>query len=109
MHHPFTSPLDADIALMEQEPGRARAKAYDLVFNGSEIGGGSIRIHDQALQKRMFSLLNISPEEAQLRFGFLIPRLQQKSQIQEGLLYYLQEYFERVLYHQLPITYLRAS
>ena len=76
MHHPFTSPLDEDIALMEQEPGRARAKAYDLVFNGSEIGGGSIRIHDQALQKRMFSLLNISPEEAQLRFGFFLEALE---------------------------------
>ena len=76
MHHPFTSPLDEDIALMEQEPGRARAKAYDLVFNGSEIGGGSIRIHDQTLQKRMFSLLNISPEEAQLRFGFFLEALE---------------------------------
>ena len=76
MHHPFTSPLDEDIALMEQEPGRARSKAYDLVFNGSEIGGGSIRIHDPALQKRMFSLLNISPEDAQLRFGFFLEALE---------------------------------
>ena len=67
MHHPFTSPLDEDAAQLTQEPGRVRAKAYDLVLNGSEIGGGSIRIHDAAMQSQIFSLLNISAEEAKLR------------------------------------------
>jgi len=76
MHHPFTSPLDEDLDLMENEPGKARAKAYDLVLNGSEIGGGSIRIHDAALQRRIFSLLNISPEEAASRFGFFLEALE---------------------------------
>jgi aspartyl-tRNA synthetase len=76
MHHPFTSPLDEDIAKLESDPGAARAKAYDLVLNGSEIGGGSIRIHDADMQRRMFSLLNISPEEAKARFGFFLEALE---------------------------------
>ena len=76
MHHPFTSPHDEDLALVEKEPGKVRAKAYDLVLNGSEIGGGSIRIHDAALQSRIFSLLNISPEEAKSRFGFFLEALE---------------------------------
>jgi aspartyl-tRNA synthetase len=76
MHHPFTSPMDADLPLMESDPGKVRAKAYDLVLNGSEIGGGSVRIHDAALQSRVFSLLNISPEEAKLRFGFFLEALE---------------------------------
>jgi aspartyl-tRNA synthetase len=76
MHHPFTSPHDEDIQKMETDPGAVRAKAYDLVLNGSEIAGGSIRIHDSALQSRMFSLLNISEEQAKLRFGFFLEALQ---------------------------------
>jgi aspartyl-tRNA synthetase len=76
MHHPFTSPIDEDLPLMETDPGRVRAKAYDLVLNGSEIGGGSIRIHDAALQSRVFSLLNMAPEEAKLRFGFFLEALE---------------------------------
>ncbi len=76
MHHPFTAPMDDDLALMDTDPGTARAKAYDLVLNGSEIGGGSIRIHDATLQSRIFSLLNISPEEAKLRFGFFLEALE---------------------------------
>ena len=76
MHHPFTSPLDDDIAKLDSEPGTARAKAYDLVLNGSEIGGGSIRIHDADTQRRIFSLLNISDEEAKLRFGFFLEALE---------------------------------
>jgi len=76
MHHPFTSPLDADMAKLESDPGAIRAKAYDLVLNGSEIGGGSIRIHDSAMQRRIFSLLNISEEEAKLRFGFFLEALE---------------------------------
>jgi aspartyl-tRNA synthetase len=76
MHHPFTSPLDEDLDLLNSEPLRVRAKAYDLVLNGSEIGGGSIRIHDSALQSRIFSMLNISDEEARLRFGFFLDALE---------------------------------
>jgi len=75
MHHPFTSPLDEDVDKLEDKPGEVRAKAYDLVLNGSEIGGGSIRIHDQALQARMFRRLGISDEEARLRFGFFLDAL----------------------------------
>ena len=76
MHHPFTSPHDDDIDRLDTEPGKVRAKAYDLVLNGSEVGGGSIRIHDSTLQRRIFSLLNISPEEAKLRFGFFLEALE---------------------------------
>ena len=76
MHHPFTSPHDDDLARLDTEPGHVRAKAYDLVLNGSEIGGGSIRIHDSTLQRRIFSLLNISDEEAKLRFGFFLEALE---------------------------------
>jgi aspartyl-tRNA synthetase len=76
MHHPFTSPLESDAALLETDPGRARARAYDLVLNGSEIAGGSIRIHDQQLQRLIFKLLQISDEEARLRFGFFLEALE---------------------------------
>ena len=76
MHHPFPPPIDADLERLSSEPGTVRAKAYDLVLNGSEIGGGSIRIHDQAIQRRMFDLLNIGPEEAKTRFGFFLDALE---------------------------------
>ena len=76
MHHPFTSPHDDDVDKLESDPGAVRAKAYDLVLNGSEIGGGSIRIHDAALQARIFQRLGISDEEAKLRFGFFLEALQ---------------------------------
>jgi aspartyl-tRNA synthetase len=76
MHHPFTAPLESDAGLLESDPGRARARAYDLVLNGSEIAGGSIRIHDQALQRLIFKLLQISDEEAKLRFGFFVDALE---------------------------------
>jgi len=76
MHHPFTSPLESDAALLETDPGRARARAYDLVLNGSEIAGGSIRIHDQTLQRLIFKLLQISDEEAKTRFGFFLDALE---------------------------------
>jgi aspartyl-tRNA synthetase len=75
VHHPFTAPLDEDRGLLDQTPGNVRAKAYDLVLNGSEIGGGSIRIHDVILQQRIFSLLNIEEKEALLRFGFFLEAL----------------------------------
>jgi aspartyl-tRNA synthetase len=76
MHHPFTSPLDEDADKLEGDPGAVRAKAYDLVLNGSEIGGGSIRIHDAALQARIFKRLGISDEEARERFGFFLDALE---------------------------------
>ncbi|SCW76214.1 aspartate--tRNA ligase [Mucilaginibacter sp. NFR10] len=72
MHHPFTSPKPEDIAMLDTEPGAVRANAYDLVINGTEIGGGSIRIHDRGLQSLMFKHLGFSPEEAQKQFGFLM-------------------------------------
>jgi aspartyl-tRNA synthetase len=78
MHHPFTSPLDEDMEQdrLERDPGSVRAKAYDLVLNGSEIGGGSIRIHDARAQSRIFSRLGITDEEAKLRFGFFLEALE---------------------------------
>jgi aspartyl-tRNA synthetase len=72
MHHPFTSPTMEDIDLLEKDPGKIKAQAYDLVLNGSEVAGGSIRIHDSGLQSRMFKALGISDDEANQKFGFLI-------------------------------------
>lgn len=72
LHHPFTAPMDEDLQLLETNPGRARAKAYDIVLNGEELGGGSIRIHDTNLQQRIFNLLGFTDESAWERFGFLL-------------------------------------
>ncbi|MFX0547978.1 aspartate--tRNA ligase [Hathewaya histolytica] len=71
-HHPFTSPKDEDLELLESDPGKVRAKAYDIVLNGEEIGGGSIRIHDTSIQERMFNALGFTKESAWERFGFLL-------------------------------------
>ena len=76
MHHPFTSPRDEDMDKLESDPGSVRAKAYDLVLNGSEIGGGSIRIHSAEMQARIFRRLGISDEEAKTRFGFFLEALE---------------------------------
>jgi aspartyl-tRNA synthetase len=76
VHHPFTAPRDEDLALLESDPGRARAKAYDLVLNGQEAAGGSIRIHQPSVQERLFGLLGISKGEARARFGFLLEALE---------------------------------
>lgn len=72
MHHPFTSPKPEDIDMMETNPGAVRANAYDMVINGVEVGGGSIRIHDSQLQQRMFKALGFTPEQAEKQFGFLL-------------------------------------
>ena len=72
LHHPFTSPREEDFGLMQSDPENVRARAYDLVLNGSEIGGGSIRIHDAKTQSAMFDLLGIGEEEAREKFGFLL-------------------------------------
>lgn len=71
-HHPFTSPMDEDIEYLDTDPAKVRAKAYDIVINGYEVGGGSIRIHNQELQKKMFNLIGFTDEQAKERFGFLL-------------------------------------
>ncbi len=72
VHHPFTSPMDEDLDILESDPGKVRAKAYDIVLNGYELGGGSIRIHSSEIQNRMFNLLGFKDEDIQERFGFLV-------------------------------------
>lgn len=76
MHHPFTSPMNEDLDLLKTSPDKARAQAYDMVINGAEVGGGSIRIHNQIVQEQMFSLLGLSEDEAKDKFGFLLDALQ---------------------------------
>lgn len=72
MHHPFTMPMEEDLQYIDTEPGRVRAKAYDIVLNGNEIGGGSVRIFNQEIQSKMFEVLGFTPEQAQEQFGFLL-------------------------------------
>ena len=76
MHHPFTSPKPEQLNELESNPGNIKANAYDLVLNGNEIGGGSIRIHDKDIQARMFDLLGFTPDEAKAQFGFLMDAFQ---------------------------------
>ena len=72
MHHPFTAPMDEDLKYLDSDPGRVRAKAYDIVLNGTELGGGSIRIHDAEIQSKMFEVLGLTKEEADVKFGYLL-------------------------------------
>jgi len=75
MHHPFTSPLDEDVEFLDTDPARVRAKAYDLILNGTEIGGGSIRIHDMDLQRKMFGVLKLTAKETEDKFGYFLEAL----------------------------------
>ena len=75
VHHPFTAPRDEDVSILESDPGRCRAKAYDVVLNGTEVGGGSVRIHRVDVQQRVFKMLDITPEQQELKFGFLLRAL----------------------------------
>lgn len=87
MHHPFTSPMDEDLDKLESDPGAVRAKAYDIVLNGNEIGGGSIRIHSAPLQERMFALLGFTKEQAWERFGFMMEAFKYGTPPHGGLAY----------------------
>ena len=92
MHHPFTSPKPEDIPLQDSDPGAVRANAYDMVINGVEVGGGSIRIHDSKLQARMFDLLGFTPEKAQEQFGFLMNAFKYGAPPHGGLAYGLDRF-----------------
>ena len=92
MHHPFTSPKPEDIPLLDSNPGAVRANAYDMVINGVEVGGGSIRIHDSKLQARMFDLLGFTPEKAQEQFGFLMNAFKYGAPPHGGLAYGLDRF-----------------
>ncbi len=92
MHHPFTSPKPEDIHLLDSNPGEVRANAYDMVINGVELGGGSIRIHDSQLQAKMFELLGFTPEKAQAQFGFLMGAFQYGAPPHGGLAYGLDRF-----------------
>ena len=87
MHHPFTHPMDEDIPMLDTEPAAVRADAYDMVCNGIEVGGGSIRIHDPKLQAKMFEILGFTPERAQEQFGFLMNAFKYGAPPHGGLAY----------------------
>ena len=87
MHHPFTHPKDEDIPLLDTDPAAVRADAYDMVCNGIEVGGGSIRIHDAQLQAKMFEILGFTPEKAQEQFGFLMNAFKYGAPPHGGLAY----------------------
>src|SRR5699024_10265410 len=87
MHHPFTAPKPEDEALLETDPASVKANAYDLVLNGNEIGGGSIRIHDKTLQHKMFKALGFSAEEARAQFGFLLEGFKYGARPHGGIAY----------------------
>ncbi len=92
MHHPFTAPKPEDIPLLDTDPARVRANAYDMVINGVEVGGGSIRIHDAALQEKVFEVLGFTPEKAQQKFGFLMNAFKYGAPPHGGLAYGLDRF-----------------
>ena len=92
MHHPFTSPKPEDVALLDTDPARVRANAYDMVINGVEVGGGSIRIHDAKLQQKIFEILGFTPEQAQEKFGFLMNAFKYGAPPHGGLAYGLDRF-----------------
>ena len=87
MHHPFTSPRLEDVPLLDTDPGKVRARAYDIILNGVELGGGSIRIHDSNLQKKMFEVLGLSEETVKSKFGFLLEAFRYGTPPHGGLAY----------------------
>ena len=87
MHHPFTAPMDEDIPLLDTDPAKVRAKAYDIILNGCELGGGSIRIHDPELQTKMFETLGFTEEKAKEQFGHLITAFSYGAPPHGGLAY----------------------
>ena len=92
MHHPFTSPKPEDIPLLDTAPEKVRANAYDMVINGVEVGGGSIRIHDAQLQQKIFEILGFTPEQAQQKFGFLMNAFKYGAPPHGGLAYGLDRF-----------------
>ena len=92
MHHPFTSPKPEDVALLDTDPAKVRANAYDMVINGVEVGGGSIRIHDAKLQQKIFEILGFTPEQAQEKFGFLMNAFKYGAPPHGGLAYGLDRF-----------------
>ncbi|MEE0990200.1 MAG: amino acid--tRNA ligase-related protein, partial [Paludibacteraceae bacterium] len=91
-HHPFTAPKPEDIQYLDTDPGRVRANAYDMVINGVEVGGGSIRIYDSKLQQKMFEILGFTPEKANEQFGFLMNAFKYGAPPHGGLAYGLDRY-----------------
>ena len=87
MHHPFTMPMEEDLPMIDTDPGAVRAKAYDIVLNGCEIGGGSVRIHQEEIQEKMFEVLGFTKERAHEQFGFLLDAFQDGVPPHAGLAY----------------------